>query len=146
MTAFRCAMPTPRPHSPERIGRVLGIIVASLLLLSLAEVSSFASPAESGQNSDYRTDQILVGPLPGGDSSRLAQFHVQQRCRVLQTLPFADGLQVLSVPEGETVAGLVTKYQRSGLVRFAEPDYLRYLDLTTPNDPKFLDGTLWALN
>jgi subtilisin family serine protease len=65
---------------------------------------------------------------------------------VLQTLPFADGLQVLSVPDGETVAGLVEKYQRSGLVRFAEPDYVRYLDLTTPNDPKFVDGTLWALD
>src|SRR5439155_927608 len=53
--------------------------------------------------------------------------------------------QVLSVPEGETVPGLIAKYQRSGLVEFAEPDYTARV-FATPNDPKFLDGTLWGLN
>jgi subtilisin family serine protease len=31
-------------------------------------------------------------------------------------------------------------------VTFAEPDYTGQLFSTIPNDPKFLDGTLWALN
>jgi len=34
------------------------------------------------------------------------------------------GLQVLRVPKNETVAGMIAKYQASGLVEFAEPDYL----------------------
>ena len=55
-------------------------------------------------------------------------------------------LQILELPTGETVENLVAKYQQSGLVEFAEPDYLVYADGTTPNDPKFLDGTLWGLN
>lgn len=29
---------------------------------------------------------------------------------------------------------------------FAEPDYLVQVDTTLPNDPEFLDGTLWGLN
>ena len=146
MTALRRVMSTPRRHSPERMGRFFAVTFAGLVLLFLTQASSFAAPTDSRPSTTYRTDQILVAPAPGGNSSRLAQFHVQQRSRVLQTLPFAEGLQVISVPEGETVAGLVATYQRSGLVRFAEPDYLRYLDLTTPNDPQFVDGTLWALN
>lgn len=61
-------------------------------------------------------------------------------------LPSPRGLQVVSVPSGQTVAGLVKTYQDSGLVAFAEPDYLVHTAATTPNDPEFLDGTLWGLN
>ena len=94
---------------------------------------------------EFRSDQILVGPKPGV-SEQLAEFHHQRGSLVLTSLPQAEGLQVVSVPQGETVTGLVAKYRGSGLVRFAEPDYLRHLDVTLPNDPRFLDGTLWALN
>ncbi|HEX4265731.1 MAG TPA: S8 family peptidase [Verrucomicrobiae bacterium] len=40
---------------------------------------------------------------------------------------------------------MIAKYQQSGLVEFAEPDYVIHAD-ATPNDPKYLDGTLWGLN
>lgn len=136
---------SPR-HCSECVGGVLAVTFAGLGLLALAQVSSLAAPIDSEPNIPYRADQVLVGPAPGIKPSRLEEFHVEQRSRVLRTLPFADGLEVISVPVGETAAGLVSKYQRSGLVRFAEPDYIRHLDLTTPNDPQFLDGTLWALN
>ena len=61
---------------------------------------------------------------------------------------FADigGVQVLRVPEGGTAPGLINKYRNSGLVEFAEPDYLVQATATTPNDPRYLDGTLWGLN
>ena len=65
---------------------------------------------------------------------------------MLHTLQAAHGLQVVAVPPGETVSNLVEKYRRSGLVEFAEPDYLRYVTLTVPDDPKYLDGTLWGLS
>jgi len=54
-------------------------------------------------------------------------------------------LQILEVPAGETAESLIAKYQQSGLVEFAEPDYLVY-PAAAPNDPKYLDGTEWWLN
>ncbi len=52
---------------------------------------------------------------------------------------------MLSVPKGETVPALIAKYQQSGLVTFAEPDYLVYA-AAAPDDPLYVNGTLWGLN
>ena len=98
-----------------------------------------ASPAA------YRADRILIQPKPAAGPATLAGFHAAQKIEVLQTFEGIGRLQVLRVPEGETVSSLIAKYQRSGLVEFAEPDYTGRV-FATPNDPKFLDGTLWGLN
>jgi len=87
----------------------------------------------------------LIKPKPQTDPLALVRFHSAQNCKILQMFPAMGNLQVLAVPQGETVQNLITKYEESGLVKFAEPDYLRWLDSTMPNDPKFLDGTLWGL-
>ena len=94
----------------------------------------------------FRTDHILVQPKRGVSADALARFHLRHKSRVLRTLQSPAGLQIVSVPAGETVAGLVKAYQQSGLAAFAEPDYLVHTAATIPDDPKFLDGTLWGLN
>jgi subtilisin family serine protease len=76
----------------------------------------------------------------------MTRLHATQNTKVLQTIDRIGGLQNIAVPEGETVPSLVAKYQKSGLVRFAEPDYVGHTASTTPNDPKYVDGTLWGLN
>ena len=93
----------------------------------------------------YRPDRLLIEPKPQTDPLALVRFHSAQNCKILQMFPAMGNLQVLAVPQGETVQNLITKYKESGLVKFAEPDYFRWLDSTMPNDPKFLDGTLWGL-
>jgi subtilisin family serine protease len=95
---------------------------------------------------NYRTDQILIQPKAGGSHTALASFHAARGAKVLQAFAAVGGAQVVSLPAGETVASLLAKYRQSGLVEFAEPDYLVYADATLPNDPKFVDGTLWGLN
>jgi subtilisin family serine protease len=95
---------------------------------------------------DYRPDQILIQPKPGVSGVVLAAFHATQATSVIRIFARAGGAQVVAVPAGETVPGLIAQYQASGLVEFAEPDYLVHADATMPNDPKFLDGTLWGLN
>jgi subtilisin family serine protease len=44
------------------------------------------------------------------------------------------------------IPALIKLYAQSGLVEFAEPDYLVHAAVTIPNDPRYLDGTLWGLN
>ncbi len=115
---------------------------ASLLWLSPLRIMA----ASLDPLARYRTDQILIQPRTGLDVSLLAQFHAARGTKVVQTFAHAGGSQVITVPAGETVPGLVAKYQQSGLVDFAEPDYLVQAAATLPNDPAFTNGTLWALN
>jgi len=95
---------------------------------------------------EYRTDQILIQPKAGVARTALAAFHGASGTQVAHAFTSVGGVQVITVPAGKTVADLIAQYQASGLVKFAEPDYLVHADATTPNDPKFLDGALWGLN
>lgn len=97
-------------------------------------------------STDYRTDQIIIQPKAGASQTALAAFHAAHAATVGRVFAAAGGAQVVTVPAGETVPGLIAKYQASGLVEFAEPDYLVHATATVPNDPLFGDGTLWALN
>ena len=94
---------------------------------------------------EFRPDQILIQPKKNVSLTALASFHSSQQAQVLKTFANIGRIQVLRVPKNETVPSLVAKYQNSGLVEFAEPDYILHAD-AAPNDPLFLDGTLWWLN
>src|SRR5205085_2836551 len=130
-----------------RKGASWGCALAQILMCLWAPL---VAKAESGASStgktewDFRRDQLLIKPKPGVPPVTMSQLHLAHRSEVLHLYSQLGDLQLISVPQGETVASLVSSYQESGLVEFAEPDYLRHIDLT-PNDPKFLDGTLWAL-
>ena len=116
---------------------------------SQTESGAFALPlaadAKSASPELYRADRFLIKPKARTEPGALARFHSAQQCKVLQTFPGIGNLQVLAVPEGESVQDLIAKYKSRGLVDFAEPDFVRQLNSTMPNDPKFLDGTLWGL-
>lgn len=119
-----------------------------LLLLVIAAVI-FIKPIAFAGVMDippaYRADRILIQPKAGISPAVLENFHQSRNSQVLRSFASMGHLLVLRVPKGESVADLVAQYQKSGLVEFAEPDYSGQLFATTPNDPKFLDGTLWGL-
>lgn len=119
-------------------------------LLVLPWLGTLDAPAQSpaldaASAPAYRGDRILVMPKPGVQPNALDRFHANQKAVVLGTFAGIGGLQVLQLPEGELVPGFIVKYQQSGLVEFAEPDYARQLDLA-PDDPSYVNGTLWGLN
>jgi len=94
---------------------------------------------------EFAGDRILIQPKPGISPEAMAAFHAGHSSRVLRTFDGLGHLQVVTVPQGETVPSWVAKYQQSGLVEFAEPDYLVRAALT-PNDPAYTNGTCWGLN
>ena len=102
-------------------------------------------PGPTGSIPAYVEDQILIQPRPQTSSGALARFHSARQARVLRTFEGIGRLQIVSVPAGETVSGLIAKYQQSGLVEFAEPDYIGRVT-AIPNDPYYANGTLWGLN
>jgi subtilisin family serine protease len=91
-----------------------------------------------------RAERILVKPKAGVALTTLAAFHTTMGTQVLRTFPGIGTLQILQLPPGANVADVISAYQRSGLVAYAEPDH-PVQSLATPNDPGYLDGSLWAL-
>ncbi len=152
MRSHSCFRPAPRlpvEMLPKRwpvslLGSVRVLICLWITQFIGFAQTSLASPASVSVPA-YRPDRILIQPKAGFSLAALANFHAAEKIEVLQTFEGIGRLQVLLVPEGETVTGLIAKYQRSGLVAFAEPDFMGRV-FATPNDPKFLDGTLWGLN
>lgn len=113
--------------------------------LSLLVLPQFASALVTAPPAEYRADQILLQPKAGGEAAALQAFHSAQGSVVVGSFASLGGLQIVRLPAGETVSGFIAKCEQSGLVEFAEPDYLIHAALM-PNDPKYLDGTLWGLN
>jgi subtilisin family serine protease len=117
-------------------------LAALLWLGAQLEMTGFA--AAPGGPSAFREGRLLIQPKPDADRAQLARFHQSQHARVFREFPAMAGMQVLEVEPGVAAVDLVARYQRSGLVSWAEPDF-RLTLADTPNDPRFLDGTLWHL-
>jgi subtilisin family serine protease len=134
-----------------RLGEHLGWLTAVQILFGLGaacaaglvQSSVAVGPPDPGPG--YVEDRILVQPKPGTTREALAHFHSARHARVLRTFDSIARLQVLALPAGETVPGFLTKYQESGLVEFAEPDYIGHVAVI-PNDRYYTNGTLWGLN
>lgn len=121
------------------------IIAAGLFLAVITGEAQTFINVWTNDAKPYRPDRILIQPKPATAAAALERFHTRHNVRALMTFKRIRNLQVLEVPRGETAETLITTYQQSGLVEFAEPDYFVY-PAAVPNDPKFQDGTLWALN
>jgi subtilisin family serine protease len=123
--------------------------VRVLNCLWLAQFSGFAQSPNTLPRAvsvpAHRVDRILIQPKARVSPVALSSLHSALKVEVLRTFESIGHLQVLRVPDGETVPGIIARYQRSGLVEFAEPDFTGRV-FATPNDPKFMDGTLWGLN
>src|SRR5262245_51783378 len=66
---------------------------------------------------------------------------------VLPGKPIAlvPGLYEVHLTEGALPAAILDMYRGLAGVKYAEPNYLIHVE-NTPNDPKYGDGTLWAMN
>src|SRR3954468_20504796 len=112
-----------------RLIKIIDLSVVLVFLPSAANSQDVAPPP-------YKSNQIIVQAKPSSATSALAQFHKTHKTTALRTFSTISGLQIISVPAGETVPALIAKYQASGLVEFAEPDYAAQVFSTTPNDPR----------
>jgi subtilisin family serine protease len=120
--------------TPLRLAR--WILFALLCLLACGSLL-----AQTGAP-NHRSDRILVKPKPGVD---LTLLHAQLGSQVQRTYPDIQNLQVIQLPPLANPLTFIALYQQSGLVDYAEPDFVLYA-LRTPNDPHFASGFLWGLH
>ena len=64
---------------------------------------------------------------------------------MLRQFPGIGNLQVLQLLPGADLRVLLGAYQQSGLVEYAEPDFIVHATLE-PNDFRYSDGSLWGLH
>ncbi|PYJ85376.1 MAG: hypothetical protein DME22_09400 [Verrucomicrobia bacterium] len=114
------------------------LIVWLVAVLAQPLVLAQTNPSTTG----FRTDRILVKPKPGAD---LTMVHVSFGTKVLRRFPGIGNLQVLQLLPGADVRVLLGAYQQSGLVEYAEPDFIVQATLE-PNDFRYSDGSLWGLH
>src|SRR6266567_1801482 len=117
----------------------LGLLVAAVALPAPSFAQAIIQP---GGVAGARGDRILVKPNPGAD---LTQLNAALGTRVLSTFAAIGGLQTLELAAGADAQSLIALYQQSGLVEYAEPDFIVEASLA-PNDPRYLDGSLWGLH
>ncbi|MBI4664032.1 MAG: S8 family serine peptidase [Verrucomicrobia bacterium] len=90
----------------------------------------------------FNPSRILIKPKPGVALGRLSPLQASLRGHVSREFPAMQNLRVVQLPAGSDVRSAIRNFQASGLVAYAEPDYLVHA-LAEPNDPRFQDGTLW---
>ena len=87
--------------------------------------------------------EIVVGFRAGVDGSERAAARSAADVRAERSL-LVRGAQLVRVETGQTVDEAITALERRPDVRYAEPNWIRHADATTPNDPLF--GQLWGLH
>jgi subtilisin family serine protease len=113
-------------------------------ILWLAVFIAFSHSALAAGQPEFLEGRILIKPKPG-HAKAVATLHAKQQALVLGEFPRFGGIQVLKLPPGAGVRQMVEKYQKSGEVEFAEPDYL-FHTTAAPNEPNYASGTLWHLH
>lgn len=126
------------------MSRVLAMILWGLGVIP-SHAEDHAIPASTVMGAHAET-KFLILPKAGADPARLAGFHAENHCKRVHEFPSLRNVQVLLAPPQMPLAELLRRYQNSGLVEYAEPDYQVHFESVFANDPAFLEGTVWALN
>ena len=110
-------------------GIVLMVFILTFLLMGWISVAA-DPPAQ---------DHILVKFKSGAD---IPAIHSANRTGTIKVIPGIK-VHVVSIPPGQNVQEMVSRFKKNRNVEYAEPDYVAYADFM-PNDPEI--NKLWALN
>jgi thermitase len=100
-------------------------------------------------SADYVKDAVLVRFKPEARTDGVvlpdvaAAAHASVGATEIREFNGVPGLQLVRLPKGVTVPTAVARYTQNPNVLYAEPDYLRHIDVV-PNDLYF--GSLWGLH
>lgn len=125
----------------------------SLLSLCLTAVIAHGAADDAGANIEppftakemdqgYSDRKLLALPTAGAASADLTAMEGSAGFALDRSFDRIDGLRVLRVPAGLTIAEARERLAASGMYQFVEYDYIKQT-AATPNDPDFVDGSQW---
>jgi subtilisin family serine protease len=107
-----------------------------------AKVTVQSILAEAGKDS-YRNGELIVKYKSGIRSASSSRLQGTLGTSKIKGMPLLNAEQV-RLPVGLTIKDAITLYMQDPDVEYAEPNYIRSVRSTFPNDPLF--STQWALN
>ena len=132
MFAAGSSNPVSTP-SREWKNRFFGGLTIFALVSSASVCAAPHGPELAKASPPFREGRLLIKPKPGFPGSSLQQLHRVHSNRVLRTFPGIGNLQVIQLAPGISVSQAADHYRRSGLIEYAEPDYVLH-GLLSPND------------
>lgn len=92
----------------------------------------------------YRDHVILAKPR-ALHRATVADTEARAGVQTRETLPHLGDLRIIDLPASDSADAAIERLRATGNYEFVEPDYLR-APLVSPNDTRFLDGSLWGLH
>ncbi|MDP6962779.1 MAG: S8 family serine peptidase [Planctomycetota bacterium] len=120
---------------------ILPLIINSLVLASpqiATDNSTHYNFTEQAGVHEF-TGRLIVRPLQSDNTREQAQA-LMSNYSWIEYVKSTDEF-VIVVPEGQNETSLANYLMSTGLIQYAEPDYMLYPVATTPNDPMF--GSQW---
>lgn len=108
-------------------------LVLLMIAGPLASAGAFG-PAQAADGT-YAPDRVLVGFKPGTPAWDRAGAHASVGTKAKSRIGQID-VEVVEIPKGRTVPGVLKAYEKNPNVAFAEPDYV-VTSLAMPNDPYY---------
>ncbi len=105
---------------------------------------SAAGNPRGGAAQSYVPGEVIVKYRSGVTAAAVAREKSRLGVATKRALGRGRGIELLRVRSGATVEATVAALKRSGLVEYAEPNYIWRIAATAPDDPNF--GNLWGLN
>jgi subtilisin family serine protease/regulation of enolase protein 1 (concanavalin A-like superfamily) len=117
-----------------------------LLFVILSPAGSYAA-LEPGiaTPAGVRTDRIIVRAREGTPAAAIQRLHGNLGTTVAQTFAHERAGSVVQLPPGLSVAQAIAAFTSSGLVEYAEPDFLLHA-LVSPNDFNYVNQDQWNLH
>lgn len=104
---------------------------------------SAQSVIEQMENGDYREGELLVKFRSGVKAASSAAVHQAVGATVVRNYSTIKNLTQVKLPQGLSLKDAVMQYMASQDVEYAEPNYIRKLNIIIPNDTYFPNQ--WAL-
>jgi len=117
----------------------------NLILLYFVCISFFASLSFAQEDTArFVEGEIIIKFKSGFDSPSVASFLENQNLLLLSTIT-ADRWALIGFDKNSDVASKLQTLKNLPIVEWVQPNYI-YKLCTNPNDPHFLDSSLWSLH
>jgi subtilisin family serine protease len=116
-------------------------------VLSIVAVLGFPGAVTSSHASEeaaFVSGELLVRFAGSTTTAARSDVLADLDATVVERLPLSGLVRVRLAP-GTSVDAAAAAFERRAGVRYAQPNHRYRIDLS-PNDPKFVDNTLWGLN
>jgi len=120
------------------------IALAISLALTGSALALDHKPASHPAPARYAKDQVLVRFKDRTLVTSMAAAHAEVGAKEMRRFTHVDGLTLVKLRPGISVEDALKRYRKLPDVKYAVPNYIRRT-AAVPNDPYFVNGSLWGL-